>query len=83
MKISSFGKSQQTEKQEGDIMDKYNELKGLSQDDLTRKLLDETARQKGEGTFDYQKLASTLESLKGYLPPENYEKMKSILESLK
>ncbi len=83
MKISDFKQSNKEEKKSDDIMEQYNELKDLSQDDLTRKLYEETSRQKQAGTFDYEKLSSTLESLSMYMPKENYEKMKSILERLK
>ncbi len=83
MKISNFNNQVKKDKSQEDMMGKYNELKDLSEDDLTRKLFEETSRQKQEGTFDYEKLSSTLDSLKGYLPEENYKKMKSILENLK
>ncbi len=83
MKISDFKQNNKEDKKQEDLMGQYNDLKDLSQDDLTRKLFEETTRQKQEGTFDYEKLSSTLNSLSMYMPKENFEKMKSILERLK
>lgn len=64
-------------------MDKYNELKDLSHDDLSKKLIDEVARQKQNGTFNYNQILQTMEGLRGFMPQENYENMKRILDTLK
>lgn len=68
---------------EEQIKEKFNEYKDLSHDELSNELFKEVARQKNQGTFDYQKLNSMVESLKGALPEESFNNMKRILESLK
>ena len=68
---------------EQDIYQKYNQYKDLSESELNRELLNEVARQKSNGSFDYNRLASMLESIRGALGEENYRNMKRILESLK
>ena len=68
---------------EEQIKEKFNEYKNLSHDELSNELFKEVARQKNQGTFDYQKLNSMVESLKGALPEESFNNMKRILESLK
>lgn len=88
MKLSEFKNEKQNSqktsaKSDADLMDKYNELKDLSHDDLSKKLIDEVARQKQNGTFNYNQILQTMESLKGFMPQENYENMKRILDTLK
>lgn len=87
MKLSDFNNSSTRQSDSAssndDLMSKYNELKDLSQDDLSKTLLEEVKRQKQNGTFNYQQIASTMESLKGFIPSENYENMKRILDSFK
>lgn len=68
---------------EQDIYQKYNQYKDLSESELNRELLNEVARQKSNGSFDYNRLAGMLESIRGALGEENYRNMKRILESLK
>lgn len=68
---------------EQDIYQKYNQYKDLSESELNRELLNEVARQKSNGSFDYNRLASMLESIRGALGEDNYQNMKRILESLK
>ena len=68
---------------EKDIMDKYNQYKDLSSDQLSQELFKEVSRQKANGTFDNQRLESMLDSIKGSLSEENYQNMKRILETLR
>ena len=75
--------AQKEELSEKDLQDKYNQYKDMSQSELNSELFKEVARQKSQGTFDYQKLASMLESLRGSLSEENYQNIKRIMESLK
>ena len=87
MRLSDFNnnKTEKVEENvtEKDIMDKYNQYKDLSSDQLSQELFKEVARQKANGTFDYQRLESMLDSIKGSLSDENYQNMKRILESLR
>lgn len=87
MRLSDFNnnKTEKVEENvtEKDIIDKYNQYKDLSSDQLSQELFKEVARQKANGTFDYQRLESMLDSIKGSLSEENYQNMKRILESLR
>ena len=66
-----------------DFQDKFNQYKDMSEGELNSTLFKEVARQKGEGTFDYNALAGMVESLKNALPPQDYNNIKRLLESLK
>lgn len=87
MRLSDFNnnKTEKVEENvtEKNIMDKYNQYKDLSSDQLSQELFKEVSRQKANGTFDYQRLESMLDSIKGSLSEENYQNMKRILESLR
>lgn len=61
----------------------YDQLKNLDASSLQAKLAEEVAQQKANGTFNYSLLQSSLESMKAFLPPENYENLKRLLESIK
>lgn len=66
-----------------DIEDKFNTYKNMSKEELNNQLFKEVARQKSEGSFDYDSLARMVESLRGSLSPNEYENIKRLLESLK
>lgn len=86
MRLSDFkgeGEKKQSNITEQDILNKYNEYKDLPGEQLNQELFKEVSRQKMNGTFDYQKLKSMLEGLRGSLSEENYQNMLKILESLK
>ena len=71
------------EKLKGDIKSSYDQLKDLNTDQLSKKLFDEVSRQKKNGTFDYEMLISSVESIKHLIPKENYENLKRLLNSIK
>lgn len=88
MKLSDFSKNENMKEPQKnitdkDIMDKYNQYKDLSSDQLSQELFREVSKQKANGTFNYNQLENMLESLKGSLSEENYQNMRRILESLK
>lgn len=66
-----------------DIEEKFNTYKDMSQEELNNQLFQEVARQKRDGSFDYNGLARMVESLQGSLTPNEYENIKRLLESLK
>lgn len=68
---------------EQDIKARYDQLKDLDRDSLQNKLFEEVAAQKANGTFNYQLLQSSLESLQAFMPPENYQNLKRLLESIR
>lgn len=85
MRLSDYkgeGEKKQSKITEQDILKKYNEYKDLPGEQLNQELFKEVSRQKMNGTFDYQKLKSMLDGLKGSLSEENYQNMLKILESL-
>lgn len=88
MKLSDFSRNENVKEPQKnitdkDIMDKYNQYKDLSSDQLSQELFREVSKQKANGTFNYNQLENMLESLKGSLSEENYQNMRRILESLK
>lgn len=87
MKLSDYNRNDDNREKknvtEKDIMDKYNQYKDLSNDQLSQELFKEVSLQKANGTFNYRQLEGMLESLRSSLSEENYNNMKRILESLK
>lgn len=65
------------------LMSTYDSLKDLSGEELNKKLFDEVKRQKMEGTFNFDALNQSIESIRGYMTEETYNNIKGILESLK
>lgn len=88
-KLSDFNKQFDTKTQtsnnveENDIVKEYNKIKDLSQQEINAKLFDEVAKQKRDGTFDYQKLEQMVENLKGGLSEQDYKNVKRMLELLR
>ena len=83
-KTASFKKKKKSAgATEQDLMNLYNKYKDMDAGTLNSTLLGEVARQKSNGTFDYQKLESMLEGMRDALGETNYQNMKRILESLK
>lgn len=68
---------------EADIQDKFNTYKDMSKEELNSQLFKEVARQKSQGTFDYDGLERMVESLKGSLNDQQYNNIKRLLENLK
>ena len=68
---------------EEDLRKKYNQYKDMDNSQLSNELIKEVGRQKMAGTFDYDRLESMVEGLRGSLPEENYRNIKRILEGLK
>lgn len=61
----------------------YNEYKGMSEDELINELYKYVAKQKQDGTFDYDSLTKMLNQLTPFLTSEQQNKMNYILNSLK
>ncbi len=66
-----------------ELKNKFNTYKNMSKEQLNVQLMQEVARQKSSGSFDYQTLSNMVENLKGALPEKDYQNVKRILESLK
>lgn len=78
-----FEKKSDTKFDEQEIKDRYEKLKDLDHDSLQAKLYEEVAMQKANGTFNYELLQSSLESMRTFLPSENYQNLKRLLESIR
>ncbi len=78
MKLSSFNAGTRPN-DEKELMDKYNELSGKSSEELTSILFDEVAKQKREGTFNYEAIESVLERMRGSMSDEMYNNLKRML----
>lgn len=66
-----------------DAYKKYEEYKDMSKPQLSQMLYEEVAKQKAEGSFDYNQLETMVDSLQGMLPNSDYQNIRRILESLK
>lgn len=88
MGFKNYNKEQNNEeekiKQEANKINAlYNEYKGMSEDELINELYKYVAKQKLDGTFDYDSLNNMLNQLTPFLTSEQQNKMKDILNSLK
>lgn len=86
MNFSSFTKQTPLKNQEkttDDIVKEYNKLKDLGSDELTTMLFNEVNKQKSDGTFNYESLIASIESIKEMIPQNTYENLKKLVESLK
>lgn len=61
----------------------YNQYKNKSEDELVEELYKHVAKQKQNGTFDYNTLCKMLEKISPLLSTQQKQKMKEILENLK
>ena len=61
----------------------YDEYKDKSEDELLNELFKNVAKQKSEGTFNYEGLASTIEKVSPFLTKEQNLKIKEILKNIK
>jgi len=84
-KLSDFNFNNQKKEQlkEQDIRNKFDEYKDMSKDQLNSQLFQEVARQKAEGSFDYEKLESMVNNLRGMISEQDYNNIKRILENLR
>ncbi|MEG1752181.1 MAG: hypothetical protein RR140_03375 [Clostridia bacterium] len=88
--ISQFAK-QQNQKVNSELNTKNNfdfvaqakKYEGKSQNEIQNELLKNVAMQKQNGTFNYQQLQETANSLSGYLSAEQQQNLKNMLARLK
>ena len=85
MNFSDYLKNENktTKTSEDDLKKAYDDLKDKSPEELNKRLFDEVKKQKSEGTFNFDALSQSVESIKGYMSEETYKNIKSILETLK
>ena len=68
---------------ERELKNRFDLFKNMSKDQLENELVKEVARQKGNGSFDFEGLSNMVESLRGVLPENQFNNIKRILENLK
>ncbi len=83
MKLSEMNFEEKKEEKPKDIKVEYDALKDLSQDELMKKLADQIAFQKSNGTFDYDGLVDTINKMKGYISPQSYDNIINLLQKFK
>ncbi len=83
-KLSQFSNLPQNEKEaKEELNEKFNLYKDMNKQQLNEQLMQEVARQKQAGSFDFATLSNMVESLKSVLPETDYQNVKRILESLR
>ena len=80
MKLSEM--DEQNEQKEG-IENEAKSLQNMSPEELLQQFLSEVNKQKRDGTFDFEGLKATIESMKNILPEQSYSNIMKILESIK
>lgn len=68
---------------EVNIKQTYEELKNLDNDALSKRLFEEVATQKRDGTFNYEMLKNNIEAISPLIPQRTYENLKKLLETIK
>ena len=81
--FSKFKTKNDNKESEQNIREKYDIYKDMSKTQLNQELFKEVARQKENGSFDYNALEGMVESLRGVMPQQDYENIRRMLESLK
>ena len=85
-RFSQFNTTQgnhNTRVSQDDLHKTYDNYKNMSQSQLNASLLNEVAKQKANGTFDYQALCNMVESLRGMIPDADFKNVKRLLENLR
>lgn len=82
-KISPNEKIDKSTNHEEKLKATYDDLKNLDSDSLAYKLAEEVKKQKEEGTFNFDLIKSSIESMRPFLTNETYINLKQILENLK
>ena len=65
------------------IEEMYNIYKNFSQDELTNELFKNIAKQKSDGTFDYEKINQTISQVLPYLNENQKNNLMTILQKIK
>ncbi len=68
---------------EDEIKKSFDEFSKLNNNDLSARLAQEVKKRKDEGSFDADMLLSSVESVRAFLPPETYENLRNLIESLR
>ena len=69
--------------QEQKVEELYDKYKDKNEDELMSELLNNVAKQKQDGNFNYNSIAETLEKLSPFLNAEQNLKLKELLQKIK
>ena len=61
----------------------YQQYKNMDSSSLAEALASTVAKQKADGTFDYNLLSQSVEAVRAYLPGQTYQNLKNLLENLR
>lgn len=76
-------KNQQKAIDEEFVKNKVQEYSSMSQSEMLQKLFSEVQTSKKNGTFDYDKISSSVEMVKDYLSPEQLRTLQNLLNRIK
>ncbi len=65
------------------VLDEYENIKNLSQDEASQRLYEEVFKQKQSGSFNFNELEKQVDSLQGYLSAKDFQNIKRILYTLR
>ena len=85
MGFKQFSNEQKSkpENAEKQVENLYNTYKGKSEDELLFELVNHVAKQKENGTFDYQNLENILSKIMPFLNDRQKEKLNDVLKQIK
>lgn len=92
MKLSQFKeqpkqtpKQEQTQNEQNSktVEQMYDTYKNMNQSELMNELKKNVSKQKQDGSFDYNKLSSTIEQVLPYLSQDQQKNLMSILNQIK
>lgn len=72
-----------SESVEKDLKEKLNEYSQKSPNDLMSELLSNVQKQKANGSFNYEQLASMVNSISSHLTPDQKNNLEQILQRIK
>lgn len=75
--------SEKMQKNTQNIEEIYNNYKNFNSEQLTEELYKNIAKQKCDGTFDYEKIQSLIQNVMPYLGEEQKNNLLSIMQKIK
>ena len=85
-KNSAFNQNQNNHNENDDMQKKaeniYNKYKDFSKSDLTKEIENLIISQKKAGTFNKQNLLSTLQNFSAFIPQNNLQELKELIERI-
>lgn len=76
-------KSEKPSMNEEFVKSKVQEYSSMSQGEMMQKLFSEVQASKANGTFDFNKISSSVEMVKDYLTPDQQRTLQNLLNRIK